>query len=260
MVTPYEFILAALFIFATTFAATLALLRVGRRIGIRKRASDPEGAVGLGAIEGAVYGVMGLLLAFTFSGAAARFDVRRQLIVRETNAIGTAYLRLDLLPPDYPAKLRDDFRNYVDARLSLNRTRLEGVAKTEMSAATAFQGQIWKQAVAACKEANSPAVTSLVLSSLNEMIDVTTMRTAASQTHPPLVVYLMLLTLLFTSSLLAGYGSSGGISPSWLHMLGYASIMAISVYVILDIEFPRVGFVRVDYVDQLLRDLRDSMR
>src|SRR4051812_45493567 len=101
MATSSNYIFAALLIFATIFASTLALLMMGRRIGIRRRAADPEGAAGSGAIEGAVYGIMGLLLAFTFSGAAARFDMRRQLIVKETNAIGTAYLRLDLLPAGY---------------------------------------------------------------------------------------------------------------------------------------------------------------
>ena len=62
--------------------------------------SDRLGAEGVGVIDGAVFALPGLLLAFTFSGAAARFDTRRHLIVEEANAIGTAYLRLDLLPPD----------------------------------------------------------------------------------------------------------------------------------------------------------------
>jgi len=72
---------------------------------------DPEGArAGAGAVEGSVFGLLGLLIAFTFSGAAFRFDARRQLAVEETNAIGTAYLRLDLLPADKQPALRDSFR------------------------------------------------------------------------------------------------------------------------------------------------------
>ena len=72
---------------------------------------------GLNALDGAVFALMGLLIAFTFSGAASRFEVRRALIVQETNDIGTAYLRLDLLPADAQPALRQDFRDYVDARL-----------------------------------------------------------------------------------------------------------------------------------------------
>src|SRR5262245_2395126 len=96
----------------------LLLFEVGRRIGLRRRAKATEGAIaGSGVIEGAVFALFGLLVAFTFSGAAARFDTRRQLIVEETNAIGTAYLRLDLLPVAAQLTLRERFRQYLAARL-----------------------------------------------------------------------------------------------------------------------------------------------
>ena len=81
-----------------------------------------EGAVaGSGAMEGAVFALLGLLVAFTFSGAAARFDTRRQLIVEETNAIGTAYVRLDLLPADAQPTLRARFRQSLATRLEAYR-------------------------------------------------------------------------------------------------------------------------------------------
>jgi hypothetical protein len=80
------------------FAGMVVLLEVGRRIGIYRRRNDPEGArEGVGAVEGAIFGLLGLLIAFTFSGAAARFDQRRHLIVEETNAIRTAFLLAEVL-------------------------------------------------------------------------------------------------------------------------------------------------------------------
>jgi hypothetical protein len=92
-------ILAASVLAIGLFLGILFLLEIGRRAGLRRLARDSEGArTGLAVVEGAVFGLMGLLLAFTFSGAASRFDARRQLIVEEANAIGIAYLRLDLLP------------------------------------------------------------------------------------------------------------------------------------------------------------------
>src|SRR5262245_52835786 len=104
------------------FLGMLGLLEVGRRIGARRVASDPEGArTGIGPIDGAVFGLLGLLLAFTFSSAASRFDVRRQLIVQETNAIGTAWLRIDLMPAGAQPELRDLFRRYLDSRLEMYR-------------------------------------------------------------------------------------------------------------------------------------------
>ena len=80
------------------FLGVLLALWIGREIGVRRIREDAEGArAGVGAVDGAVFGLMGLLIAFTFSGAATRFDARRELIVQETNAIGTAWLRLDRL-------------------------------------------------------------------------------------------------------------------------------------------------------------------
>src|SRR5262245_11147995 len=97
----------------------LGALEMGRRIGVRTAARDPEGAkAGSGVIDGAVFGLLGLLIAFTFSGAAARFDARRAMIVEEANSIGTAWLRLDLLPGAVQPPLREKFRQYLDARLS----------------------------------------------------------------------------------------------------------------------------------------------
>src|SRR2546430_14866399 len=104
------------------FVGMVVLVEVGRRIGIRRRQRDAEGAgEGVGAVEGAIFALLGLLMAFTFSGAAARFDTRRHLIVDETNAIGTAYWRVDLAAPDLQPALRDSFRRYLEARLDVYR-------------------------------------------------------------------------------------------------------------------------------------------
>src|SRR5688572_171592 len=100
------------------FVGTVVLLEAGRRLGASRLAADPEGArAGVGAVEGSVFGLLGLLIAFTFSGAASRFDARRQLIVEETNHIGTAWLRLDLLAANEQPELRELFRRYMDSRL-----------------------------------------------------------------------------------------------------------------------------------------------
>ena len=241
----------------------LALLEVGRRIGIHRRKVDPESAsAGLGTVDGAVFGLMGLLIAFTFSGAAARFDVRRQLVGEEANAIGTAYLRLELLSQSAQPVLRQDFRDYLDARLAiLPKLQISiEAAKQELARSIAFQDKIWNEAVAACRETNSPATTTLVLSSLNQMIDITTTRLVAQQMHPHVVVFYGFGLLVMASSLLAGYGMAGSKLRSWMHMLVFAVVMAGSTYVILDLEYPRIGLIRVDKADQVLVDLRNSMK
>ena len=215
----------------------------------------------MGAVDGAVFALLGLLIAFTFSGASARFDTRRQLIVEETNDIGTAYLRLDLLAPDAQTALRESFRHYLDARIEIYRKLPDmAAAKEQLAKAVELQTQIWRQAVAASRaQGAAPAAPMLLLPALNAMIDITTTQVMATQMHPPIVIFAMLFALALAASLMAGYGISGSKVRRWFHMVGFALVMAIAVYVILDIEYPRLGLIRVDAFDQALIDLRESM-
>ncbi|NOT56572.1 MAG: DUF4239 domain-containing protein [Deltaproteobacteria bacterium] len=239
----------------------LSLLEIGRRIGIQRKATGNYEEVGTGTVETAVFGLLGLLIAFTFSGAASRFDTRRQFIIEEVNDIGTAYLRLDLLPIDTQPALREHFRRYVEARLEgYQKLPDMAAAKTALAKATQLQGEIWRQAVSASRAPNaSPAAPMLLLPPLNTMIDITTTRTLTAQMHPPPAIFALLFGLALVASLFAGYGMAGDTSRSWLHMLGFALVMAVSVYVIIDLEFPRLGFIRVDAFDQALVELRASM-
>lgn len=244
------------------FLAMLLFLEIGRRIGSRQIAKDPEGAsTGLGAIDGAVFALLGLLIAFTFSGAASRLDNRRQLIAEEANAIGTAFLRLDLLKDSHRDLLREDFKRYVKLRVEAYR-KLPDIeaAKHEYGKAVEIQGEIWKKAVTACREEGSQPATILLLPALNQMIDITSTRLMATRLHPPYVIFAMLTVLALISALVAGYGMSGRKSRSWLHVIGYATITAVTMYVILDLEYPRLGILRLNSADTMMADLLRSMK
>jgi hypothetical protein len=245
------------------FAGILLMLKIGHAIGVRRLARDPEGALeGLGPAEGVIFGLLGLLIAFAFSGAASRFDNRRELIVQEANAIGTAYLRLDLLPATAQPALREDFRQYLDSRLATYQVLPDiAAAKAHLAQSNALQARIWSRALAGCKtaETNGNAVTSLVAASLNEMIDITTTRTAAFLTHPPAAVLFMLTAMVLAGALIAGHGMAKT-RRSLIHILVFAVLLPISIYVILDLEYPRAGLIRVDAFDQILRDVRASMK
>jgi len=183
------------------------------------------------------------------------------LIVEEINDIGTAYLRLDLLPPSAQSALRESFRRYLDAWIEVYRKLPDiAAAKESLAKANELQSRIWREAVAATQAAGAPpAAPILLLPALNAMIDITTTRTMATQMHPPTIVFVMFFGLALAASLLAGYGMTGSKVRSWFHMLGFALVMAIAVFVILDIEYPRLGLIRVDAFDQALIDLRESM-
>jgi hypothetical protein len=243
------------------FLGMLLLLEIGRRLGERQLAENPDTAkAGSGAVEGAVFGLMALLIAFTFSGAASRFDVRRALIVEEANDIGTAWLRLDLLPVTTQPPLREKFRDYVDARLAVYSKLPDVAAATiELNRAAALQNEIWKDAVAACRDSGSSPATMLLLPALNQMIDITTTRAIAARTHAPVIIYVMLGLLVLAGSLLAGYGMANGKARNWFHAFAFALIMSLAIYVILDFEFPRMGLIRINAYDQVLVDVRHGM-
>ncbi len=255
-------VLNAILFAGVLFLGMLLSLELGRRFGTRKLAIDPEGArAGSGTVEGAVFALFGLLVAFTFSGAASRFDSRRQLVVEEANDIGTAYLRLDLLPADAQPALRDLFRTYLDSRIQTYQKLPDlAAAEKELAHSLTLQGEIWSRAVAACRDQNNNATTALVLASLNTMIDIVTTRTMVARMHPPPIMFGLLFLLGLGCAFMAGHGMAGGKTRSWVHVLGFAAVTAITVYVILDTEFPRFGFIRIDAVDQVLIDLRQTMK
>jgi len=250
---------------AAGFAIALALLMVllmelGRRVGRRRRGRDAEAShAGTGAIDGAVFALLGLLVAFTFSGAAGRFEERRHLIVEEANAVGTAWLRLDTLPPDAQPALRDLFRRYIDSRLRTYRLLPDlDAARAELASSQAIQAEIWRLAVPAAQRAEPPALV-VMIPALNAMFDITTTRTAVMYMHPPMIIYAMLSLIALVSAFLAGHGMAPGRDRSVLHVAAFSLIMAGTVYVILDIEFPRLGFIRVDASDAVLEDVRRGM-
>ena len=248
---------------AGLFSAMLLFAEMGRRIGVPRLARDASAlASGTSAAEGAVFGLLGLLIAFSFSGAASRFEDRRHLIVEEANAIGTAYLRLDLLPAGPRTELQALFRRYLDVRLATYRQdTLAASRRQARGEAATLQEEIWSKALAASLAPEVPPPTvGLVLSPLNEMIDITATRVMATLNHPPLIVFMLLGGVSIIGALLVGYGTAINKSRSWFHTVMFAAILSITVYVIVDMEFPRVGLIQVDAADQVLFEVRESMR
>jgi hypothetical protein len=249
-------------LFATfLFVGILGCMRLGWRVGRnRLRSLGEDSQAGLGAIDGAVFALMGLLIAFTFTGAASRFDARRTLITEHANAIGTAWLRLDLLSEPDRGKTQDGFRRYVDAQMEIvhNAGDPEAV-RTGVHRLAAIQQEIWTTLMQAVHEDKSLPLAQTVLPPVNEMFDLSTTRLMAAQQHPPLAVFIMLAVLVLVSGLLAGYGMAKSERQSKLHVFGFAAILSFSTYLILDIEFPRLGLVRIDSFDQSIIDLRKSM-
>lgn len=254
-------IFAGLIFSVGLFAGILALIETGRRIGARRLAEEGESASkGSGAVVGAIFALLGLVLAFLFSGALTRFDARRQLVVEEANDIGTAWLRVDLLPAEAQPAMRDLFRRYLDSRIKAYEQVPDLTSvMAELEKSSAMQREIWTLAVASSQKAATGAAPMLLLPALNAMFDIVTSRTEAIRLHPPLVIHAMLGALTLACSLFAGYDMAGRPKLNMFHSIAFAAVLSVTVYVIVDLEFPRLGMIRMDDSDQVLVDLRRSM-
>src|SRR5262249_39266838 len=98
------------------------------------------------------------------------------------------------------------------------------------------------------------------LPAVNAMFDIANTRTMATQIHTPLGVFAILFVLALAGALLSGYGMATATFGSWLHIICFVVVVVATIFVILDLEFPRLGWVRIETFDQTLVDLRTRMR
>lgn len=254
--------LQPIFYTSAIFFFMLLMLELGRFLHRRHRIAGDAVPEGLGTLESAVFGLFGLLLAFSFSGAVERFSERRSLVVKEANSIGSAWQRLDLLPEKDKQEQKARFRKYVDARLEAY-GKLPDVPAfiAGLTVADGINDQIWAAAIAASLNPQRPVdYGSLLLPALQEMSDVALERMAAFRNHPPTVIFVMLFVLCLLSSLLAGYSLGDHEGRRAIHRIIFAIAVAITVYVTIDLEYPRFGLIRVDAADIFLKQLRDTMK
>jgi hypothetical protein len=263
------FALFALAIAAAFFGSSLILLNYGRHLGLRYlQQKDAANMAGLTTVEGAVFALIGLLLAFTISGALQRFDERRQLVVQEANAASTAYDRLGLFEGDVGHNLQTKLKDYVEARIDLYRMphdfslwrRSELFSPEQQEKTVDLKNKVWDAAVAACPQASFRPACSQALPALTSLFEVARLRLGASEKHPPQIVYVMLFGLGLGCSLLAGFGMAAATARSWIHMLIFAATLTVTLYAVTDMEYPRLGLIRIENFDHFLVDAHQQMQ
>jgi hypothetical protein len=229
-------------------AVMLLAAEVGFRVGRHDRT---RGAIAshsqVAAIQAAVLGLLGLLLAFSFSFAEARFDARKQVLVEEANAIGTAYLRASLLEDPDRAVVESTLRSYLDARLAFYRTSYDdavGLASAR-ERARALELAAWAR-VAALGRAQPRATTvALLLHALNAVIDLHAKQDMAFAYRVPGSIIFLLFALSILSMGVVGYGNGATQRRQRRLTLALILVSALVLYVIMDLDRPRRGFIRV---------------
>ena len=239
----------AILILGALALATEFGYRSGRR-SVKSREAPSAGLVG--AIQGAMLGLLGLLLGFSFAGAAGRFMERQDLIIHEANAIGTAYLRADLLEEPSRTQLRDALAVYVRDRIEVSRRVHRGLTAEDVATIDRHHQSIWAAARAGAEA--KPAALIAVLNPVNEVIDLHSLRIAAGRKHLPALV----MGLLSVCSLLAmgviGYGCGLAGRRCRPMTISLAILVGAALWTTIDLDHPRIGLIRLS--DAPLEELR----
>lgn len=216
-------------------------IAIGSRIrGMRRQLLEGESKI-ISVLEGALLTLFGLLMGFTFSMAVSRYDLRRQLPVKEANAIGTTWLRSSTLPEPLRSQTQDLLMQYVVTRVGFLAAGHDTERMKESLSRTAdLQTRLWSVASNYALDHRDP-VAALYIAALNDSIDVTEERTAAFENRVPGEAWGMLLFIAFASTVVVGLDVS---SHSAVLRILLPFILAGALAMTLDIDSPRYGLVK----------------
>ena len=237
----------------------LSLAEAGYRLALRTHQLDKDAAeVHSGTVQGAVLGLLGLLLGFSFAMAVGRYEARRTLVLEEANSIGTTWLRTDFLNTPIREEVRDLLLRYT-------RLRVEKFAMLDDPASMArFRKEVseihtalWAKSALAARTNPTPLAATFIVS-LNETIDLDASRMAEGRNHVPGAVWLLLLIVSGSCAWSSGYGSGAVGQRSSFSQFVFPILIGIVITLIVDIDRPRNGLIGVS--QQPMQDLLDSIR
>jgi hypothetical protein len=248
--TPSAVIASVLFFLLLVFYV------LGHRFYLFELRKKPElEKANLSTINGMLLGLLGLLLAFSFSMSNSRFDVRRQLVIEETNDIGTVILRSQILSDSMRDVLKPLLRSYVEERIQFYQAGMDlRTVLKHMQKADSLGQVIWKQTAAYAKAEPVNTEVSKIIPALNDMLDITLTRRAAGEATIPDSILYFLFLLCLGSAFLLGYDHRGPVN--WTIVLGFALMLSATVFTIMDLDKPRSGLIRMDKPNEKMLELR----
>lgn len=230
------------------FVSMAAAVEVGTRLGRRAAAGVQETVrEHVRFIQGATLGILAIVLGFTLSLALQRYDSRSEALVAEANALGTAWLRIGLLPPDQAPHMRRLLHAYAQTRVEAGRVSLDDHGGRQALAArtSAARDALWEGVRKAIAVDSRPATGGLFVQAINEAFDNADTREAALDRHVPEPILDFLYACLLFAGGIVGYGA--GLAGHRLSLAGYllAGMMVLLVFLVLDLDRPRRGLVQV---------------
>ncbi|WP_220128814.1 hypothetical protein [Bdellovibrio sp. KM01] len=230
---------------------------IGKWIG-NKRKSVKAPADGSNFVPTTILGLMALVLGFTFSMAVSRFDQRKNALVQEANAIGTAYLRAQLLPPQFGNNLQSLLKEYVDVRISFHQTKADRLKQNEVDERTSrLQDQIWKSLIPLTSQHKDPIV-ALTVASVNDVFDRTSERKSTSLNRIPELVYFILISIGVFGVFSMGYVDGRSKNGTVFNIIVLSFLFSLVISLVLDIDRPQRGLIQND--QRPLLELKESFR
>jgi lipopolysaccharide export LptBFGC system permease protein LptF len=240
-------------VFVVTFVLLWFAAWVGGRISQRQRGLMEEIRTDFGVILAATLTLLGLIIGFSFSMATARYDQRKTYEEAEANAIGTEYVRADLLPAVEGAQVRGLLREYTDLRIRFYQTRnLDDLRQIDLNT-TRVQGQLWAAASKPAIVQPSPVV-ALAVGGMNDVLNSQGYTQAAWWNRIPVAAWFLMFGIALFCNGLLGYGARR-MEPRLFMVLPL--VVAVSFFLIADIDSPRGGVIRVH--PQNLESLRAGL-
>jgi hypothetical protein len=216
---------------------------IGRYFRQRRRNAEDWAPEDFAVVLAATLTLLGLIVGFTFSMAINRYDQRKNDEEAEANAIGTAWLRADLLPVADAAKVRALLREYVDQRVSFYRARDPAQVERIDSAVARLQNELWAAVRGPALTQPTP-VLALAVSGMNDVLNSQGYAQAAWWNRIPVEAWGLMAAIAICCTLLIGYGGRHVGAKSVLS-LALPVVVSISFFLIADIDTPRGGFIRV---------------
>lgn len=251
--------LPALGVFLLFFIMILLFYEAGfqiaRRYYIKKNIEEPST---LGQISGGLIGMWAFVLAFTFSIVANQYKSRKDLVMDEANAVGTLYLRTDLIPSENAQPLKKDLIEYVKIRLeAINQKNIQ----QSIAASVEIQNNLWDN-VARLSVANPNTNTSLLTQALNEVIDIHEKRVYAGlNMRIPSSIWLTLFIISFLATLTIGLQAGFNKSRRLLLIVPLIMAFASLTTLIVDLNKPQSGSIKIDQqpIQSLLKSMEENV-
>ncbi|MFT4518221.1 MAG: hypothetical protein ACI9JM_000602 [Halioglobus sp.] len=238
------------------FIGTLLVTELGfylSRAGHRKQ--KPTSSV----LNGSLFALLGLLIAFSFNGASSRFDARRAMVVDESIAVMQAWENLQWFAPEVQPPLREKFKEYVTSRIVI----YELVPDTEKAFAALAASRVIKKELGmlvdeAMLNADDRYIRGLVAPAFAALSRTEHLRYASLKMHPPPIIFYMLIGITMIVAFLSAIETEEGRARPFLSTIIFATVISAVVYCILDIEYPRDGLIIADGQDYLMQEALDS--